>query len=309
MTIFPYINKTILVFGGSGFIGSHLADELIKCNPKKLIIFDNLSASSTDNIKHLLSDERVEFIKGDVRDYDVVEKYVLESDFVFNLSAGNVGNSVLRPRVDLETNIIGTFNILMAVRKKPEVRIVHASSGSVANPSTPYAISKLAGEQYCQLFAKEFGVKVSILRYYHVFGPRQDLNGKCGVINIFLSRILKGLPPILWGSGDAIKCFTFVLDSVRATLMLAEDDDTIGNIYDIASDTRVDIKYLANLLIKKYANNKKMEPIYAEPKIGENLALFPNKSNMKFLGWKTEYTFEQGLDITKDWVEKQLNNL
>lgn len=306
MTIFPYINKVITVFGGAGFIGSHLCDELLSANPKKLIIFDNLSASSIDNVKQLLTDARVEFINGDVRDYDTVEKYVLQSDFIFNLAAGNVGNSVINPRIDLETNIIGTFNILKACTKKPSIRMVHASSGSVVNASTPYAISKSAGENYCLFFAKECGVKITVARYYHVFGKRQDSHGKCGVINIFLSVILKGYPPIIWGDGFAIKNFTYVLDTVRATLMLAENEDTIGKIYDIASETKITIKELAETLIKLYSKDKNLKPIYDKPKIGENMQLFPDTKPIRELGWYPKYAFVDALNLTKLWMDYQL---
>lgn len=294
-----------MVIGGTGFIGSHLCDAIIGMGVDKLTIFDNLCASSIKNVEHLLNNDKVELIIADVRDYDRVECQVLQHDVIFNLAAGNVGNSTISPRVDLETNIIGTFNVMQAVKKNSEIRVVHASSGSVVNPTTPYAISKLAGENYCLFYAKEYGVKVSIVRYHHVFGPRQDMNGKCGVINIFLSRILKGLPPVIWGKGEAIKCFTYIKDVVDATLLLIEDDKTIGKVYDVSSDTRITIKELAELLIELYAD-KEMEPIYDNPKIGENMELHPDTSPLIELGWNTKHGFKDGLDITEKWVKKNL---
>lgn len=300
-------NKIYTVFGGSGFIGSHLCDSLLNYNPKKLVIFDNLSGSTVDNIKYLLKDNRVELVKGDNRDYDLVEKYVLESDLVFNLVASTVGNSIINPRIDLQTNIEGVFNILQAMKKKSEVRMVHCSSGSVVNSSTPYSISKLAGEKYCQFFAKEWGVRVSVVRYYHVYGERQPIDGTSGVINIFLNKILRGLPPVVWGDGNSQKNFTYVLDSVRATLLLAQDDSTIGKVYDVASDMKISIKELAHLLINIYSDDKSMQPIYDKPKIGENFELYPDTTAIKALGWKTETSFEDGLDNCKKWVESQIN--
>jgi UDP-glucose 4-epimerase len=299
-------NKVVLCTGGAGFIGSHLCDAIMLQQPKKLIILDDLSASNLDNIVHLLKDNRVEFVEQDTSNYEKIEPYVLESDIIFHLAANNVGNSILHPRIDYKTNIIGTFNILEAVRKKPSIKMIHVSSGSVENPSTPYAISKQAGENYARFYAHEYKLNIAIIRYYHVFGKRQDMKGKCGVINIFLSRILKGLPPVVWGDGQQIKCFTFVTDSVRATMMVATDDDTAGRTYDIASNTRININDLAKLLIKRYAQDKNMKPEYADAKIGENMILHPDIHRIKMLGWKPEYTFNQGLDATYNWVKENI---
>lgn len=307
MSIFPFINKTILVTGASGFIGSNLCNVLIKENPKKLILIDNLCQSKIDNIKDLLKDERVEFFNIDIRDYENIEPLILQSDFVFHLAAGDVGSSEIYPRLNIETNVLGTFNILQAIKKKPEIRMVHVSSGSVVNPSTIYAISKLAGENLAMFFVKEYGLKISIIRPHHVFGQYQNIDGTSGVINKFLYRILKNEPPIIFGDGSAIKNFTYVQDVVNAILMLGEDDNTIGQVYDVASDTKISIKDLAYLLIKEYAEDKGIKPIYDKPKLGENFALYPNTSKIRMLGWKPKYTFEEGLNLTKEWVEKQLN--
>lgn len=311
-------NKTILVTGGAGFIGSSLCDELIKEDPKKIIIFDNLCQSNTDNIKQLLEDDRVEFIKGDIRDYEVIEEPVLRSDYIFHLAASNMGTSENRPRVDMGTNIIGSFNLYEAAKKNPEVRIVHVSTGSVLGssdkpmkeddqlqPNTPYAISKLAGEQYAKFYCDEHKLKISIIRYFHVFGPRQDCYGRSGVINIFLRRVLNGEPPIIWGTGKQIKCFTFVKDTVRATIMLSQNDDTIGQVYNVASDNRVSIQDLADIIIRKYAKDKTMKPGYAPPKVGENMKPIPDTSKIKDLGFKPvkSANFEEALDKCKQWVE------
>lgn len=308
MTIFQ--NKEILIFGSAGFIGSNLCNILIKEDIKKLIIFDNLSASSTDNIKHLLNDERVEFIKGDICDYSTIEECILNNsiDFIFNLAASNVGNSIINPIIDSKTNVIGTLNILKIIKKYPSIRMIHTSSGSVKNPSTPYAINKLAGEQLCLFFAKEYNLKISVIRPYHVFGPNQSIDGKCGVVNIFLNRILKGLPPIIWGDGSQRKRFTYVQDTIKAILLLAEKDKSIGKVYDVASSTDISIKKLAKLLIKNYAQDEKMKPIYDKPKVGENTQLYPDVSQIKRLGWKEKWDFDYGLAVTKKWVEQKIKD-
>ena len=301
-------DRIILVTGSAGFIGSHLCDALIRYQPKKLIMFDNLCQSNIDNIKHLLNDKRVEFVKADIRDYDRVEPLVLQSDYIFHLAAGDVGMSEVSPRVNMETNVLGTFNILQAAKNNKDVRIVYASSGSVVNPSTIYSISKLAAENIVSFFIKEHGLRISALRYHHVFGPRQNIFGSSGVINKFLYKILNDESPIVWGTGEAIKCFTFVEDVVAATLIVAVDDNAIGGIYDVASDTRINIKDLAHLLIDQYASDPGLKPIYTDAKVGENMELTPDTARIKAIGWQPTYTFEEGLDITKRYVEGKIEN-
>jgi UDP-glucose 4-epimerase len=139
-----------------------------------------------------------------------------------------------------------------------------------------------------------------------VFGPRQDYNGKCGVINIFLYNILNGKPPIIWGSGEQIKCFTYVTDSIAAALLLLEKDESIGEIYNVASEVRISISDLANLLIDRYAENKNMKPLNVQAKKGENMRPIPDTSKIKELGWNKEYKLNYGLDLTKIWLEDKL---
>ncbi len=196
-------DKVVCVTGGAGFIGSHIADRALRENARKVIVVDNVIASRQKNLRQLLADKRVVIVPGDVRDVDFITPIIQKSDIVFHEAASKLVASLKNPRTDLGTNIVGTFNVLMAA-KGSDTHVIHASTGSVLGscdtamkedfhprPSTLYGISKLTAERYCVFFAKEFGVKVSILRYFHVFGPRQDYYGEAGVINIFLSRILR----------------------------------------------------------------------------------------------------------------------
>ena len=168
--------------------------------------------------------------------------------------------------------------------------------------------SKLAAEKYCQFYAKELGVKVSILRYFHVFGPRQDYRGEAGVINIFLSRVLKGEAPTIFGTGEQIRCFTYVEDVVAANLLLASNDDTVGEVYNVASKTRISVKDLADLLISKYGNgyNGSLKPQFGPARIGENLKPIPHTSKIESLGFLESVSFEEGLDNTKSWIENDV---
>jgi UDP-glucose 4-epimerase len=313
--------KTVLVTGGAGFIGSHIVSRALREGAGKVIALDNFVGSKQKNIRPFLSDARFEIVAGDVRDVDVITPLVQQSNFVFHEAASKLVVSLKNPRIDLATNIIGTFNILEAARDS-DIRIVHASTGSVLgnsvnggmkedhapHPSTLYGISKLAAEKYCQFYAKELGVKVSILRYFHVFGPRQDYRGEAGVINIFLSRVLKGEAPTIFGTGEQIRCFTYVEDVVAANLLLAANDDTIGEVYNVASKTRISVKDLADLLISKYGNgyNGSLKPQFGPARVGENLKPIPHTSKIESLGFGESISFEEGLDNTKSWIENDV---
>ncbi|MEW6008502.1 MAG: GDP-mannose 4,6-dehydratase [Candidatus Omnitrophota bacterium] len=311
--------KVILVTGGAGFIGSNLVEVILKDKVKKLIVLDNFVAGKKENIENFQNDRRFELIAGDIRDYGLVKKLVQKSDLIFNLAASKLVVSLEHPRVDLETNILGTFNILEAARKNPVVRIVHASTGSVLgsshspmaeehcpNPTTLYGISKLAAEKYCLFYVKEFGVKVSVVRYFHVFGPRQDYTGSSGVVNIFLSRVLTGKSPVIFGTGEQIRCLTYVEDDIEATLMLANSDGAIGEIYNVASLTRISVKQLAEIIISKFGP-KGMKPEYGASRQGENLRPIPDTTKIERLGFKAKVEFEEGLEKTKAWIQGDLN--
>lgn len=306
--------KSILITGGAGFIGSHLAEKiLLTKDPACVVVFDNFCASKHGNIEHLKPDSRFKLVTGDVRDFDVLEPWVEKCDMVFHLAASKLVVSAERPRLDLETNIIGVFNILQLARKHRK-RVLYTSTGSVlgssdipmdeehsCNPTTLYGISKLTAERYCQFFHLEYGLPVTVLRYFHVFGPRQDYSGDAGVVSIFISRVLKGQPPRVFGSGEQIRCFTFVEDDVDATLMLMERDDTIGEIYNVASRNRISVRQLADKVIQTYGPPG-MQIQYGPARPGENLKPIPETGKIEKLGWRAGTSFEQGLEKTLQWI-------
>jgi len=309
-------NKIVLITGGAGFIGSHLADKILGEQAEKVILLDNFISGSVKNIQHLRNHSKVKIIEGDVRNFDLVKDLVKESDYVFNEAASKMAFCMDNPRLDLETNIIGPFNVIQAALDS-DTRIVHVSTGSVLgssdtpmkedhvkNPVTPYGISKLAGEKYMLYYAKEFGLKTSVIRYFHVFGPRQDYSGKVGVIGIFLSKVLKNKPPMVNSGGSQIRCFTYVSDVVDATLLLAKKNAAIGEDYNLASKTRMTIKDLADMVIKKYAKTE-LKPEYGETIKGENYKPLPDTTKIEKLGFKENVSFEEGLEKTKQWIEKQ----
>jgi len=311
-------NKIVLVTGGAGFIGSHLVDKVIELGAEKVICFDNLVGSdgSDRNIVHLKDNPKFEFVNGDVADPKLIGPLVEKSDYVFHEAASKMVVCDEKPRVDLQTNILGTFNILEAARNS-DCRIVHASTGSVfgssdvdmveshtKSPTTLYGISKLAGEKYVLHYAGRFGIKASVIRYFHVFGPRQDFSGEAGVVSIFLSRVLQGKSPVIFSGGNQIRCFTYISDDVDATLLLAKEQKAVGEDFNVASKTRMSVDELADMVIKKYGAG--LQPEKGKDRPGENYRPVPDTSKIEKLGFSAKVSFEDGLELTRKWVKRIL---
>lgn len=314
-------DKAIVVTGGAGFIGSHLVDKLLTLDPAKITIIDNLvTTKNLRNINHLINHPKINFVRDDISSLGFVESMIQDSDVVFNLAASKLVVSLNDPYIDVKTNIIGTLNVLEAVRKaSKEIKLVHASTGSVfgsatsipmketykKSPTTIYGINKLAGEQYCKYYHDNYGLDATVIRYFHVFGPRQDYSGEAGVVNIFLSNVLNGKPPVIFSGGEQIRCFTYVSDDVDATILLAIKEGTAGKEYNIASEIRMSINSLARMIIKKYAKEK-MKPIYGKNRQGENFNPIPDTKRIERLGWTAKVSFVDGLEKTKQWIEQDL---
>jgi nucleoside-diphosphate-sugar epimerase len=306
--------KNVVVTGGCGFIGSNLCAALVRAGARVTAV-DNFVAGKKENVKGLLAHRTFKVVKADVRFYRDVQKFVKGADIVFHLAASKLIVSRDNPRVDLETNIVGTFNILEAARQqKRKIRIIHASTGSVlgssnapmkedhpTNPTTLYGISKLTAERYCKFYAREFGLDVRVIRYFHVFGPHQDYRGKAGVINIFLYRVLSGKQPLIYGSGRQIRCFTFVEDDVRATMLLACKEGLKGEVFNVASPVRMSVKDLADFIIARYAHTR-LTPKFLPARPGENMYPVPDTKKIEALGFKTHASFEEGVEKTKVWI-------
>jgi UDP-glucose 4-epimerase len=312
-----YRSKVVLVTGAAGFIGSHLVDELIAAGALRVVGLDNLVAGSRENLTKAFESTVFEFVHGDVRDASLMGQMVPDVDVVFHLAASKLVVSRANPLVDLQTNLLGTFNMLSAARGR-DIRVVFASTGSTLGsddlpmsedhrkkPSTLYGISKGAAEEYATFYAREFGLKASVIRYFHVYGPRQDYMGAAGVINIFLSRALRGKNLMVHGSGEQVRCFTHVKDDVAATLFLGARDDTVGQIYHVASPARVSVIELARKIRDKYGKPG-VEIVHDEARPGENLRPVPVTAKIEALGFSTHTPFEEGLEETRHWVDADL---
>jgi len=311
----------VLVTGGAGFIGSHIVDACLEKGAAEVVALDSFVNGREKNIFHLRNEPRFRCESGDVRDIVTVKPLVDRADIIFNEAASKLVVSRTRPRIDMETNIMGTFNVLSCMKNTDKL-MVHASTGSVLgntedvamredhpqNPTTLYGISKSSAEKYIRFFVNEFDVQASIVRYFHVFGPRQEYGGEAGVVSIFLGRVLKGKNPVIFGTGEQVRCFTYVNDDVAANFMLLEglmNGKYQGEVFNCASRSRVTVLGLANSIIEKYGNSTQ-KPEFAPPRPGENLRPIPDTSKIEAIGFKESLSFQEGLELTKQWVEKDL---
>jgi len=322
--------KTALVTGGAGFIGSHLAQELAR-RGYHVIILDDLSTGKMENIKTLINSSRispnpvnsknstnsmnsmtqgVDFIEGSITKLPLLQEIFQGVDFVFHLAAiPSVPRSIENPLASHEVNTTGTLNVLLAARDNGVKKVIYASSASVygdiptlpkkedmpPNPQSPYAVSKLCSEYYCQAFQRIYGLPTVCLRYFNVYGPRQDPNSQyAAVIPIFIKRLSEGNPPTVFGDGEQSRDFTFVKDAVEATILAAESDAT--GVFNIGTGQRVTINNLARLITK--LTGKDIKPIYQQPRSGDIRHSLADISKAKQFGYNPRYSLEQGLRET-----------
>jgi nucleoside-diphosphate-sugar epimerase len=250
-----------LVTGGAGFIGSHIAEVLVHRGDHQVRILDNFSAGKRTNIQHLVS---LEVIEGDIRNIDTVHEAMHDVDYVIHQAAMvSVSQSMIDPMTTHEVNVNGTLNILLAAREFNVKRVVLASScavygdnddlpskeDSTTKPLSPYAASKLSAEVYCQSFHRAYGTPIVCLRYFNIFGPRQDPNGEyAAVIPKFAQRMMTKRAPIIYGDGQQTRDFVHVGDVVRANLLACERAEAIGQTYNVASGCSVSLLELVTAL-------------------------------------------------------------
>ncbi|RMF94525.1 MAG: SDR family oxidoreductase [Candidatus Schekmanbacteria bacterium] len=303
-----------LVTGGAGFIGSNICDELAK-RGWKTRVFDNLSTGKSENLKHL--EGKIEFIRGDLRNMEEVKSAVKNVDMIFHLAAlPSVIRSVQDPITSNSANIDGTLNLLVAARDAGVRRIIFAGSSSAygdteedskyeemkPSPLSPYAITKVTGEYYCKVFSNLYGIETVILRYFNVFGPRQDPSSPySGVISIFVKKMKSGERPTIFGNGKQSRDFTFVKNVVNANMLASEKEGISGEIINIACGKRVTVNQLVDELNEILGTN--IKPIYADPRPGDILhSLADIRKAERLLGYKPEVHFKEGLRKTVESI-------
>ncbi len=302
-----------LVTGGAGFIGSHIVDALVKVG-KKVRVIDNLSTGNAANLAHLIND--IEFIEGDIRDTDLLDRAMKDVDFCFHEAAlPSVARSVEDPITVNQVNIDGTLNLLFAAKKNKIKRFIYAGSSSAygdspslpkkedmkPNPLSPYAVSKLTGEYYCRVFYSVYGLETLCLRYFNVFGPRQDPESQyAAVIPKFITCFLNNTAPQIYGDGEQSRDFTYIDNVVYANMLAAKAKNTSGQVLNIACGRRTSLNDLVKLL--KNLLPGKIKPDYTESRSGDikhSLADISKAGRM--LGYSPKTSFEQGVKKTIEW--------
>ena len=301
-----------LVTGGAGFIGSQLAGELC-ARGHEVRVLDNFSTGHRANLELLAGD--VELVEGDIQSYERVHNAVKGCELVFHQAAlPSVPRSVQDPLTSNAANVIGTLNVLLAARDSGVGRVVYASSSSVygatetlpkredlpATPISPYAVAKLAGEGYCRSFSQVYGLETVALRYFNVFGPRQDpLSQYAAVIPNFITACLDGRPPKVYGDGEQSRDFTFVGDVVRANLLAGEAEGASGRAFNIASGTRITINHLVEEV--RSATGCEVEAEHEPGRPGDVRHSLADLSRAREeLGYDPQTDLSEGLRLTVD---------
>ncbi len=317
---------TYLVTGGAGFIGSHLVDALLT-QGHAVLCLDNLSTGKIENISHLELNERFMFLKADIRDMNTLQRLMKGVDYVFHEAAlGSVQRSVEDPMTTHDVNATGTLNVFIAARESGVKRVIYASSSSVYGdsetlpkiedmtpaPKSPYAVSKLMGEHYGAVFTDLFGLEVVSLRYFNVFGPRQDpLSDYAAVIPIFIRQLLRGQSPTIFGDGTQSRDFTYVGNVVDANLRAAEAKGVGGKVFNVACGRRIDLNTLLNLLKSMIEPYKKgteaIQPVYGPPRQGDvKHSLAGIDVAQTWLGYSPAFSIEEGLKASIEWYVENL---
>ncbi|GAB4335071.1 MAG: SDR family oxidoreductase [Calditrichia bacterium] len=305
-----------LVTGGGGFIGSNIVRELLK-RGHQVRVLDNFATGRRENLTDILS--QIELIEGDLRSYHIVNEAVAGMDFVLHQGAlPSVPRSINDPITSNEVNVGGTLNVLNAAVAHKVKRVVFASSSSIygdsetlpkqedmtPNPLSPYAVSKLAGEKYCQVFARIYGLHTVALRYFNVFGPRQDPTSQySAVIPKFIRAILNDEAPTIYGDGQQSRDFTFVENVIEANILATTADCPPGLVVNCACHERIDLNQLVQMI--NQILGKKIEPQYTAPRPGDVKHSFADIERIqKYLGYRPKVLFEEGLRRTIDWYSR-----
>jgi len=310
-------NVRALVTGGCGFIGSHLVEALLNRNCE-VVVLDDLSTGKKENIKSFEGCKNFTFIRGDIRNFDLVKTVVKDVEVIFHEAAiPSVVRSVKNPLLTHEVNVTGTLNVLKAGLDAGVKRVVYASSSSVYGdvkvlskqedmptvPISPYGVSKLAAEQYCKAFHQVYGLQTVCLRYFNVYGPRQTYGPYSGVITIFINKILKGESPVIYGDGKQTRDFTNVVDVVHACFLAAKIKGAVGEIFNIATGKPTTINFLAKKISKLCGRNG-IEPKYAPPRSGDVRFSYADISKaQKILGYKPRVELNEGLANLIEWFQ------
>jgi nucleoside-diphosphate-sugar epimerase len=310
--------KTYLVTGGAGFIGSHLAEELVR-RGEKVRVLDSFITGKRDNLAPFRS--FIELIEGDIRDVDTCRRALRGVDYVFHQAAlPSVPRSIQEPLLANDINVNGTLNLLVACAEAKVKRFVYASSSSVygddpvipkregseGSQLSPYAVQKLVGEKYCRVFHDIYGLETVCLRYFNVFGPRQDpFSQYAAAIPLFINLMMAGDRPQIFGDGEQSRDFTYVANVVEGNLRALEaPDEAFGEVFNIACGEKITV----NALVREIGEllGTSVQPFYTDPRPGDILHSCADiEKARRMLGFEPVVGFKQGLRRTAQWYKER----
>jgi nucleoside-diphosphate-sugar epimerase len=303
-----------LVTGGAGFIGSHIASAL-SAGGARVRILDDLSTGHRENIEEIGGD--IDFIQGSVADEQLLAKAFENVELIFHEAAiPSVPRSVEAPRNTHVASVDGTFSLLLAAKEAGVKRVVYAASSSAygdqptlpkteqmpPDPLSPYAVAKLVGEYYCRVFTRVYGLETVSLRYFNVFGPRQDPGSQySGVVSRFISALLNNERPVIFGDGEQSRDFTYIDNVVAANLSAASAPNAVGKVINVANGQRITLNQLLEEL-KQLTGRTEVTAEYREPRVGDvRHSLADISMARELLGYESRVDLRQGLQRTLDW--------
>ncbi len=311
---------TFAVTGGAGFIGSHLTEYLINNGAKRVIVLDDLSNGTTSNLKHIEKNANLEFVEGTICDTGTCDKVFRHTDYVLHQAAlCSVPRSMDNPIATHNANITGFLNVLMAAKAAAVKRVVYASSSSVYGnsktlpkretdepaPLSPYAVTKLTDELYASVFVRNFAMSIAGLRYFNVFGPRQNPKGPyAAAVPLFITALLDGKAPVIYGDGTQTRDFTFIENVVQANIKTLFAGDRIsGEVFNIAAGGRTTVNELFNVLAELAGSN--IKPVYKSSRPGDVKDSNASVEKAKdFFNYTPEVNFRHGIEDTWKWYKE-----
>ena len=315
----------ILVTGGAGFIGTNLIKSLLNEDRVSLVrVLDNLSTGSLKNLDSIADNSKFQFIKGDIRDYQLCVHTCKGIDFVSHQAAlGSVPRSIQDPITTNEVNITGTLNVFNAAKENGVRRVIYAASsstygdhpglpkieGEIGSPLSPYAVTKYVNELYARVYANIYGLEMIGLRYFNVFGPHQNPEGPyAAVIPLFTEALLSNKPPVINGDGTHSRDFTYVDNAVQANVLalFTDNKQAINEVYNVACGTQTSLSQLYDHL--KNEARSELQPIYGPDRMGDIKHSLADISKAKrLLGYKPSVNVQEGLRMTFEWYRHNFN--
>jgi nucleoside-diphosphate-sugar epimerase len=307
-----------LVTGGSGFVGSHIVDELLR-RGDRVRVLDNLSTGRKQNLSHVAG--RIEFHELDIRDLEKIRPAFSGVDYVIHLAAiPSVPRSVKDPLTSNSVNIDGTLHVLLAARDAGVKRLVFAASSSAygdnpvlprveshtPRPLSPYGLTKLTGEYYCQLFTQLYNLEAVALRYFNIFGPRQNPDSPyTGVLSLFIAAYIRGQVPVIFGDGEQSRDFTYVANAVKATLLACTAPGAAGKVINVGVGESFTLNRTLELLNGIFG--RQIQPEYRSPREGDvRESLADISLARQVLGYEPDFRYEDGLRKTVEWYREEL---